>query len=223
MRKIKKTIDLTQPIYHNCPGWPTYAATEVHHETVVGIHGYTSEILKCNSHTSTHLDAPFHFFPDMATIDQIPIENFIGRAILVDLVGVGPCYAIGPKDLEPYADKINKGDIVLLNTGWSKKRGFSKEYYADWPYLTGEGAQWLLEKGVKGVGIDGMSMGGWYEGTGRPCHEVLLPNGVWLLEEMNFPDEIRQYPEFELTAVPLLLKGFGGSPCRAYATIYEEE
>lgn len=220
--KIKKIIDLSQPIYHNCPGWPTYAATEVNHETIVGNNGYTSEILKCNSHTATHLDAPYHFFADMETIDQIPLEKYVGDAVLINLTGVKACYPIGVKDLEPYADKIHKDSIVLLCTGWCKKRSLTKEYYNDWPYLTGEGAQWLLEKGVKGVGIDGMSMGGWYEGTGRPCHEVLLPKGVWLLEEVNFPDEILQYEDFQLTAVPLKLKGFGGSPTRAYATIFED-
>ena len=216
-----KVIDLTQPIYHGCPGWPTYGETSVTHETVVGIHGYTSEIIHLNTHTATHLDAPFHFFPDMATIDQIPLDKFIGEAVIVDLTGVGPCYAVGPADLEPYADKIKPGGIVLLCTGWHTKRGYSKEYYNDWPYLSGEGAQWLLEKGVKGVGIDGMSMGGWYEGTGRPCHEVLLSQGVWLLEELNFPAEVLQYSVVTLHAVPMKLTGCGGSPCRAYAIVEE--
>jgi kynurenine formamidase len=64
-----------------------------------------------------------------------------------------------------------------------------------------------------------MSVGGWYEGTGRPCHEVLLKGGVWLLEELFFPDELLAYKTCALTAVPLKLKGFGGSPTRAYATV----
>ncbi|MBQ8306676.1 MAG: cyclase family protein [Blautia sp.] len=214
-----KIIDLTQPIFSSCPGWPTYKETTVTHETVVGIHGYTSEILKLNTHTATHLDAPFHFFADMKTIDQMPLELFVGEAVIVNLTGVEACHAIGPADLEPYSEKIGKDSIVLFCTGWSKKRGFSKEYYNDWPYLSGEGAEWLLDKGVKGVGIDGMSMGGWYEGTGRPCHEVLLSHEVWLLEELDFPDEVLKYETVELHAVPLKLLGCGGSPCRAYAIV----
>ena len=181
-----KVFDLSQSLYSSCPGWPTYKETLITHETVVGIQGYTSEIIKMNTHTGTHLDAPFHFFADMNTIDL-----------------------------------ITKDSIVLLCTGWYKKRGYSKEYYNDWPYLSGEGAEWLLKKGVKGVGIDGMSMGGWYEGTGRPCHEILLSNNVWLLEEVNFPEEVLKYREVELHAVPLKLTGCGGSPCRAYAIVQE--
>ena len=216
-----KIFDLSQPIYNSCPGWPTYQETTVTHETVVGIQGYTSEILKMNTHTATHLDAPFHFFPEKDTIDRVPIDKYIGKAIIINLTGVEPCYAIGSKDIIPYEDKIKEGCIVLFCTGWQKKRGFSKEYYNDWPYLSGEGAEWLLNKGVKGVGIDGMSMGGWHEGTGRPCHEILLSNDVWLLEELNFPDEVLQYEEVELHAVPLKLYGCGGAPCRAYAIVNE--
>lgn len=216
-----KIFDLSQPIYNACPGWPTYGETTIVHETVVGREGYTSEIIKLNTHTATHLDAPFHFFPDMETIDQIPIEQYIGRAVIINLTKAGPCYAIGVKDLIPFEDKITEGAIVLLCTGWHLKRGYTKEYFNDWPYLSGEGAQWLLDKGVKGVGIDGMSLGGWYEGTGRPCHEILLSKGVWLLEELNFPAGVLEYREVELHAVPLKLQGCGGSPCRAYAIVKE--
>lgn len=214
-----KVFDLSQELYSSCPGWPTYEETSITHETVVGIHGYTSEIIKLNTHSATHLDAPFHFFANMKTIDELPLDRFIGEAVIVDLGECPPCHGITPQDLEPWGKYIKKDGIVLLHTGWCKKRGYSKEYYNDWPYLTGDGAAWLLEKGVKGVGIDGMSMGGWYEGTGRPCHEILLSNEVWLLEELNFPEEVLQYKEVILHCAPLKLKGCSGSPCRAYAII----
>ena len=76
-----KVFDLSQSLYSSCPGWPTYKETLITHETVVGIQGYTSEIIKMNTHTGTHLDAPFHFFADMNTIDQIPLEKFFGKEI----------------------------------------------------------------------------------------------------------------------------------------------
>lgn len=212
-----KFFDLSQPIYNACPGWPTYKETTILHETVVGKEGYTSEAIALNTHTATHLDAPFHFYADKMTIDQIPIERFCGRAIIIDLEGILAKEGINIKHLLPYETKINSGDIILLHTGWCNKRGYSVEYYNDWPYLTGEGAQWLLEKGVKGVGIDGMSVGGWYEGTGRPCHEILLSQDVWLLEELNFPRAVLEYETVQLHAVPLKLMNCSGSPCRAYA------
>ena len=214
-----KAIDLTQDIYHACPGWPTYQETRIVHETLVGIHGYTSERINMNTHTATHVDAPFHFFADMKTIDQFSVDRFIGKAVIVNLQGCEKCHAITSKDFLQYENLIQKDSIVLLYTGWCKKRGCSKEYYNDWPYLSGEGAEWLLNKKVKGVGIDGMSLGGWYEGTGRPCHEILLSNDIWLLEELNFPSEVLQYKKVILHCVPLKLRGCGGAPCRAYALV----
>ena len=214
-----KIFDLSQPVFNACPAWPTYELTAVTYEAVVGNDGYTAERIDLNSHTGTHLDAPFHFFPGKATIDEIPIECFMGKAHIANLDGIAPRTGIGKSHLEAYLPRIMPGEIVLINTGWHKKRAISTEYYHDWPYLSSEGAELLLSKKIKGVGIDGMSLGGWYEGTGRPCHEILLGNGIWILEEICFPDELLAYEACNLTAVPLKLKGFGGSPTRAYATV----
>ena len=220
MIKFSKIFDMSQPIFHNCPGWPTYDMTNVQYEALCPRDGFTAEKITFNSHTGTHLDAPFHFFPDGKTIDQMPIDAFQGEAIIVDV-----SKQIKAKDgitiemLIPYAELIVEGSIVIINTGWSNKRSFSQEYFHDWPYLTREGAIWLRDKKIKGVGIDGMSMGGWYEGTGRPCHEVLLPEEIWLLEELFIPEELLNYKKCYLMAFPLKLQGFGGAPCRAVAMV----
>ena len=214
-----KIFDLSQPTYNACPAWPTYELTSVTYEKVVGNDGYTAERIDFNSHTGTHLDAPFHFFPGKATIDEIPIDRFIGRAQIINLDGIAPRTGIDKARLEPYLPRIQPDDIVLINTGWHKKRALSTEYYHDWPYVTGDGAEALLARKIKGVGIDGMSLGGWYEGTGRPCHEVLLSHDIWILEEICFPDDLLAYETCNLTAVPLNLKGFGGSPTRAFAIV----
>jgi kynurenine formamidase len=214
-----KYFDLSIPLYHNCPGWPTYKMTEFNYEAVHGNDGFIAERINMNTHTGTHLDAPFHFFPEGKTIDEIPLESFIGRAWIVNLTGIKARTGIGPEVLEKKLDKVQKGDIVLYCTGWSGKRGYSPEYYHDWPWLSKEGAELLLAKGVKGVGTDGLSAGGWYEGTGRPCHEVLLGQGIWIVEELIFPQELLTHESCTFTAVPLNLRGFGGSPTRAYAVV----
>ncbi|MGI6030764.1 MAG: cyclase family protein [Eubacteriales bacterium] len=221
MVPFKKMYDLSQPVYDKCPGWPTYEMTDVVYEALYPTDKFTAEQIKMNVHTGTHLDAPFHFFPTGKTIDQFPVDLYQGEAVLVDLRGkLAPAQGIGPEQLEPYADRIGEGSIVVLCTGWGQKRAFTDEYYKDWPYLNEEGAKWLLNKKVKGVGIDGFSMGGWYEGTGRPCHEVLLAAEVWLLEELNIPDELMEYDTCYLMAFPLKLKGFTGAPTRAVAMVF---
>ena len=194
MTQFKKFYDLSQPVYDHCPGWPTYEPTVVRYEATYEKDRFNAEQIRLNSHTGTHLDAPFHFFPQAKQ-------------------------GIDASHLEPYADKIHEGSIVLFDTGWNEKRSFDKEYTNDWPYLTGEGAEWLKVKGIKGVGIDTLSMGGWYEGTGRPCHEALLSGGIWILEEISIPDELAKLESCYLMAFPIKLKGFSGGPARAVAAV----
>ena len=220
MTQFQKFYDLSQPVYDHCPGWPTYEPTVVRYEACYEKDRFNAEQIRLNSHTGTHLDAPFHFFPDGQTIDQLDVSLFQGDAVIVDLRGnIQAKQGIDVSHLEPYADKIRPGSIVLFDTGWNEKRSFDKEYMYDWPYLTGDGAEWLKAKGIKGVGIDTLSMGGWYEGTGRPCHETLLSGGIWILEEISIPDELAKLGACYLMAFPIKLKGFSGGPARAVAAV----
>ena len=220
MTQFTKFYDLSQPVYDHCPGWPTYEPTTVRYEACYEKDRFNAEQIRLNSHTGTHLDAPFHFFPEGITIDRMDVSLFQGDAVIVDLRGrIVPKEGIQAAAFEPYADRIQSGTIVLLATGWGPKRSFDQEYMYDWPYLTGEAAEWLKAKGIKGVGIDAMSMGGWYDGTGRPCHEALLSAGIWILEELVFPDELVERGECYLPAYPIKLQGFSGAPARAVAAV----
>ncbi len=217
----KKFYDLSQPVFHNCPGWPTYKMTDVTYEANYTNDLFNAERIDLNVHTGTHVDAPFHFFPGGKTVDEIPLERWQGEAVLVDLRGkLEKCQGILPEDVRAYDELIGPDKIVLLNTGWGKMRdGWNLEYGHDWPYITGELASYFAEKKIKGVGIDALSIGGWYEGTGRPCHEILLSKEIWALEELLFPDELMEYKTCYMNAYPLKLKGFSGSMVRAVAVV----
>lgn len=216
----RKVVDLSQPVYHNCPGWPTYRMVEVRYEALCPNDGFTAERLDMNVHTATHLDVPFHFYPQGKTIEQFPVEKFQGEAVPINLFGIAADSPIGSSHFELYSDRIREGDIVLLCTGWGLKRGYNEDYYHRWPYLSGEGAEWLVSRGVKGVGIDGLSIGGWGEGKGRPAHEVLLSNEIWPLEELYLTEELLTEERWYLCAFPLKLQGFGGAPVRAVAMAF---
>lgn len=218
--KVKKLLDLTQPIFHKCPGWPTYRMTNINMEGYQAYHGYNAERIDMNTHTATHLDAPFHFYENGKTVDKMDLDLFQGRGVPVDLRGINTM-AIEPKHLEPYADKIRKDDIVLLYTGWAQKRGLNKEYLFEWPYITKEAAEWLVKKQIKCVCIDGLSAGGWPEGTGAPPHLVLLDASVVIIEEVYMDAQLFEEDEWYVTAYPLKLQGCGGSPCRVVAAAFE--
>lgn len=94
--------------------------------------GYNTRFVTIGSHCGTHIDAPFHFFADGKTIDQIPLFDLIAPAVIVDLShkNLKARQKITWADLAAYADRFRVGKIVLMNTGWSKYWG-TEAYYRD--------------------------------------------------------------------------------------------
>ena len=234
-----KIIDLSIPIEDGLPSDPPIQIPHIQYcnhkdtaEQMAGFfkgatvndlpegNGWGIEFLQVCTHSGTHVDAPYHFCPEGPTIDQIPVENFQGHAVIADLRGqLGPAEPILAKHLEPYADRVKEGDILMLCTGWGQKRALTKEYCHDWPYISEEAAKWMTAKKLKGVSTDGLSVGGWYEGTGRPAHVELLSHGIWALEETILPDELVEIGECQLFAFPVKFQGFSGAPARAVAVV----
>ena len=153
--------DLSQPVFTNCPQYPDKnpRPAQVRLFYLLAVQGVNKEIVELSTHTGTHCDAPYHFFEDGAMIDQVPLETYIGRATILDLRGRRPGSAIEREEVERYSERIASGDIVLLNTGWGHKRANSKEFLTEYVYLSGEAAQYFVERDVKGVGIDAVSLG----------------------------------------------------------------
>ena len=213
----QKIIDLSFDIYHNNPGYFPYELTTFSLEKIKPRDGYTSERVAFNTHTATHIDAPYHHMPEGMPIDQMDLSLFFGPAVPVDLFGIQAHAEIGPEQLTKYRNAIQPGDIVLLCTGFGEKRGWNKEYCDNWPYLSKDGADWLADRGVKGVAIDVMSIGGPREGEALYQHEMLLGKGIWIGEEFRLPRELLEHEKWMLYAFPLKLRGCSGAPARAVA------
>jgi kynurenine formamidase len=215
---MAKFYDLTQPLYHDCPGWATYPPVSVTRNYRSAVDGYNAETVTFNTHAGTHIDVPFHFFDQGETVEKVNLENFAGEGVFLDLRDkVTADSAIGVDLLKPFKDRIKPGCFVLLNTGWSSKRAISEQYLYKWPYLDGPGAEFLVSLGIKGVGIDGLSIGGWGPEKARPCHLVLLKKKVVIIEEVLFPEEVMDGKNHYVMAFPLLITGCGGCPVRLVA------
>ena len=213
-----RIYDLSQPVFTNCPQYPDEnpRPAQVRQFYMLAVQGVNKEIVEMSTHTGTHCDAPYHFFEDGETIDRIPLDTYIGPATILDLRGKEPGSAIDRVEVQRFAERIAEGIIVLLNTGWGHKRANTKEFLTQYVYLGGEAAQYLVNRGVKGVGIDAVSLGGYNDPTktGAP-HKTMLGNGKFIVEELCFPDEVMDGKDRLFVAAPVRLQGTGGAWTRA--------
>jgi arylformamidase len=156
-------------------------------------------------HAGTHLDAPFHFVPDGATIDALPLEAFIGPA-LVHAVDAGRYIT------EEHVNAVELGGATRVlfktrNSGLLHK----PEYDPDFAAFSVGAARALVDRGVRLVGLDYLSVA--HADEQVPVHRAFLDRGVILLEGID----LSAVPpgRYELICFPLRLRGSDGAPCRA--------
>jgi kynurenine formamidase len=216
-------VDLSQPIWDGCPNCPAHVPVRVE---VVSSHDQSSsdeqtwhmESLAMTSHTGSHLDAPLHKIPDGKSLSQMPLETFTGRAFIADLCFLHAEEEITRAHLEsalPRELQVLEDAIILLATGWGQKRARTDEWLYRAPFVGAEAARWIVERKIRGVGIDHYSIGGAQEPRNAHTHEILLGNGVWILEELLFSDEALDAPQpAKLWALPVNLRDHSGAWCR---------
>jgi arylformamidase len=166
--------------------------------------------LRLGTHTGTHVDPPFHFIDGAPTAEALELDVLVGPAVVADLRGAGA--AITPAELE--ALKLPSGtERVLFRTPnselWmSKKVTFPDSYTA----LTPDGARWCVDRGIRLVGTDFLSIE--QRGApGHPTHVTLLKAGAIILEGLDLS---RVDPGgYDLTVLPLKILGGDGAPARA--------
>lgn len=210
-----RLIDLSQPVYDGSPNCPAHPPVKSEILRDHPAHGWRVELLTLSNHTGSHVDAPLHKVAGGASLDDIPLDRFAGPARIVDLRGILPSAPITAGMLaERLPDRI-ADQVVLLATGWGEKRAKTDEWLYRSPVLDPDGAAWLVERRVRGVGIDHYSIGGMADPVNPRTHTVLLEAGVWIVEELRFPLEAFAVPQpFTFMALPVNLRGHTGAFCR---------
>jgi arylformamidase len=210
-----RLIDLSQPVYESSPNCPAHPAVKVEIIANHAEHGWRVELLTLASHTGSHVDAPLHKLAGRASLDDIPLEKWVGPAYIADLRGIAAGEMITGDQLAAKLPVDLKDRIVLIATGWGDKRAKSDEWLYQSPALSPEGAQWLVDRGVRGVGIDHYSIAGSRDPVNSQTHTVLLSNDVWIVEELHFPAEVFALPQpVKFWCLPVNFKGFTGAFCR---------
>jgi kynurenine formamidase len=215
---MKMIIDLTHKISGEMPYYPGTPKPSAEKFCTIEKEGYTELELIITTHTGTHIDAPAHIIPSGETLDQKKIEDFTGIAAVLDCTGSDKLTGgnISFKSLKEFLDKHPGIDFLVLKTGWQYKWG-NPDYFKEFPVLTEEGAELIIERNIRCVCMDAISADK-VEDAHLPVHKKLLGNGVMIAENLTNLDLLPD-GKFELYLIPLLISEADGSPLRAFAKI----
>lgn len=200
-----KYVDLSVPINEATPIYPGDPKTSIKPAGVLEKDGYCDHYLSMGTHVGTHVDAPMHMIAGGKSLDQIPVDQFIGRGVYVDVTDGN---FNGVKDVD-----IQEGDIVLLHTGMGAKYHESA-YFDDYPAMSEEMAHYLVSKKIKMVGSDTCSPD---NKDGFPVHKILLGGGVLIVENLTNLGQLAD-KVFRIFALPINLQ-IDAAPARVVAEI----
>lgn len=167
-------------------------------------------VMTLATHLGTHVDPPAHYLEGGATVDRIPLDILVGPGVVLDMRGR---QVIDRKALEPC--NVAGRPRVLLKTD-NGPRLLEKIFHTDYVHLTEDGAELLVERGVRLVGIDYLSIER-YGNLGAPIHRALLTAGALIVECVNLVD-VPSGP-CEIFCLPLKIAEGDGAPARVLVRV----
>jgi arylformamidase len=179
-----------------------------------------------SDHFGTHLDAPIHIVPNTPTTDQMDINRLMGEAVVLDC-SFANGRGITSEDFERAKPGVRAGDIVLIYS--AEEPATIEEWVTNQTYVTPDGAEWLVKKGIKSVGVEPFSFENLYEGLyvadwynkntpppHWPAHTIVLKENIYIIEGLASLAGIVG-KRLRFSALPLPVPGSSGSPVRAVA------
>ncbi|MDR0587268.1 MAG: cyclase family protein [Treponema sp.] len=212
---MSKLIDLTAPMFDGAPTMPMDPKLSITWHCSLETLGYNLSRLITSVHQGTHMDAQRHFYNDGETIDKIPLERLVVKAVRLDLTAKKPDTPIVPADLAPVEKYISEGINVLLHTGWDKKFP-DQTFFSGFPYVSKELADWFVEKKVGLVGMDMPTPNGY---DWKYVHVKMLGERIVIVEGLANMERLPLDTVFTFFSLPLKLEGRDGSPIRAIAIL----
>jgi arylformamidase len=169
-----------------------------------------------DNHIGTHMEVPYHALEDGADLAQVPVEQLVGEAVILDLRGYSPRKGIPLEAVQRVAAEaggVGEGDIVFCMTGWSKYYG--SERYMEPPFLTREAVRWLVSRGIKMLGVD--TTGAMDPAfPDRENHLPLFEAGVVYIENLTNLEAVPQ-SRVTVVALPPAVEGLEALPVRVAA------
>ncbi|OGD93194.1 hypothetical protein A2697_01435 [Candidatus Curtissbacteria bacterium RIFCSPHIGHO2_01_FULL_41_44] len=202
---MMKFIDLSVSLNENTPVYPGDPQVKVQKVGILEKDGYQDHLISFGNHNGTHIDAPSHMIAGGKNLDKISPDQFIGR---------GVCIKVDKKfDLEQVKKvDIQQGDIVLFHSGMTSVY-HQPAYYNDYPAMSEEVANYLVDKKVKMVGVDMCSP----DKEPFPVHRILLKRNILIIENLTNLAQLAG-KNFNVYALPIKLQ-IDGAPARVIAKI----
>jgi kynurenine formamidase len=226
-----RVLDLSYAISDKLVPWPgDEKFFEAKVNATVEKNGYFTRSFWMLEHYGTHLDAPAHFPPGKATVDQIPVKQLFGPAVVIDVraeSGQDADYQLSPTRVEEWEKRharIPEGAIVLLRTGWSsrwpdvqKYRNQDAKGKMHFPGFSAEAAKLLIGRKVSGLGCDTLSID-YGASEDFAVHHLSLGAGLYHLENLADLSDLPETGAF-LVVAPIKLEGGSGGPVRVFALL----
>lgn len=197
-------------ISNSLPCYPGDPVVRVEPGLIMEEKGVNVLSLCMGTHSGTHIDVPLHHLDKGKSLDDVPLENFIGEAVFLSIPKKDD-QAITDSDLKNY--DIRSGDIVIIRTGWERKK-YQEDYFERFPYFESGSADYLISKKIKCIGADIPSVDG--PGTGGVFHKKILSAEIGIIEALISLEPISGKRMF-FSALPLNIEDGDGSPVRAVA------
>ena len=189
---------------HSYPGDPTLEVTQI--RAIARGDAANLTHLSLGAHTGTHVDAPAHFIDGAPTLEQVPLDHMVGPARVLDLRGLAAIDAAALRRHE-----IQDGDIVLFHTD-NSERWSQPGFQTDFTYVTRDAGEYLVERAVKTIGMDYLSIEQFGSKTFE-VHKILLGRGILIIEGLDL--RAIAAGSYLLACLPLRLEGVDGAPARA--------
>lgn len=212
--EIRGIFDLSVTLKTYMPLWPTNPLLSVAPIGIAARDGYNVESYSSVTHSGTHIDAPYHMIDTATTVDDLPLNQLVGEGYVIR--PKSDSTEITAKNLKGVWKKEYNGKIILINTGWDKKRGFTKEFQYEFPGLAVDSVDFLLERKPKVIGIDTLGIEP-FSHSDYKVHKALLSHGLAFIEDMAGLDQLKEGKKYLIAALPLKIFKASGAMARVIA------
>lgn len=210
-----KVIDLTHEIDENMPVYPGTQKPSLRISNTYETHGYKETLIIMVSHTGTHIDVPAHLFKNGKKLSDFPIDQFIGKAIVIDCKHLKSGQSIGMREFKKYEQYLDEVDFILFNLGWDKKWG-TCEYFGDYPVLDEAAIDLIIAGDYKGIGFDVIGLDPIADEELTRHKRIFANRDMINIENLKNLHMCKDKP-FNFSCFPLNLKDGDGAPVRAVA------